>query len=294
MQIAQLINEAVSELEGHGVENSRLETELLLGHCLKMSRTQLYLHGKDIVVHEDIQKFWSLIKRRANREPYAYIVSEREFWSLPFFVCSDVLIPRPETEFLVETILQTIKKDNREIYCCIDLCCGSGVIGVVLALELGIPVTALDLSEGAVEVTLKNSVKHGVQSLVKPQISDLFAALTAEMKFPLIVSNPPYVNTSEMTATLEPEVSLFEPHLALDGGTDGLDCIRRIAVDSLHHLTEGGLLFMEFGADQGEEVRDIFTTVREKGRYFSTVKIFKDYSGRDRVLKAEAHTLNER
>lgn len=286
-QIQQLLQEGQQELENKNIDNAEIDTYLLLGHCLQMRRTEMLISASQEVDDEHCQVFRSLIKRRAAHEPVAYIVSEREFWSLPFWVNENVLIPRPETEFLLETVFQHVAKSGRQISQCLDLCCGSGAIAVVLALELNSVVTALDLSVGALEVTQRNAARHGVDHLIIPVCSDLFSAIGSRQLFPLIVSNPPYVSTSELKNTLQPEVAGFEPHLALNGGPEGLDCIQRIAADILHYLEPDGLFFMEFGADQAKQIDKIFRMVRLQDRFFEVLNIYPDYSGRDRILAAK-------
>ena len=290
MEITQLIKEGTSVLKKHGVDNAEIDIQLLLGHILGMSRTQLYLHGNTIPDPGSVSQFKQLLRRRAAREPVAYILSEQEFFSRSFFVSPDVLIPRPETEFLLEKVIEATSGNDLVIDHCLDLCCGSGIIAVILALELDIDVLAIDCSAPAIEVTNRNIQAHDVQKLVTARVSDLFSVLEpGEHLFPLIVSNPPYVRKKDIVDLLEPEVARFEPKLALDGGDDGLRCIERIANDILSFLSPGGMFFMEFGSDQGEAVRNIFTSVKVSDRYFTTIDIFKDYSSRDRVLFARAN-----
>ncbi len=292
MQIGQLLQQGTTELEKYLVDGAEINAQLLLGHCLGKSRSQLFLDAKESVIDSDCRNFWSLIKRRSKREPVAYILGEREFWSLPFFVNRDVLIPRPETEFLLEKVLQNVRQQGLLIKNAIDLCCGSGVITVVLALELKAKIYALDCSDKALEVTKTNCKKHGVAELVTPILSDLFAGL-ATSDYPLIVSNPPYVCHDEILESLEPEVIDFEPILALDGGKDGLDLVRRIAKDILGYLAPEGMFFMELGANQGGDVKDIFSSAIFGVRTFKQVEIYQDYSGRDRVLFAKVNNYNE-
>ncbi len=293
MLLQQLLREARQELEQHNIENAEIDVTLLLGHCLQMSRTEMIIKAVEEVDESITLLFRDLIKRRSEREPVAYIVGEREFWSLPFIVNESVLIPRPETEFLLETVFREVEKSRKKICHCLDLCCGSGIIAVVLALELGCKVNALDLSNEALKVTTKNAIRHGVESAVRPICSDLFAALGNDGNFPLIVSNPPYVRTTMLRNALQPEVSEFEPHLALDGGPEGLDCVRRISRSILQYLEPEGMFFMEFGADQALDVKKIFKSVHLQDRFFETLTIHQDYSGRDRVLFAKVNNYNK-
>ncbi len=292
MLIAQLLQQGKAALIKGGVPQAEIDVQLLLGHCLKKSRTQLYICSEDSATQAVCIKFWSYIERRVKREPVAYILGQREFWSLPFYVNKDVLIPRPETEFLLETVLRSVKKSGMVIDNAIDLCCGSGVIGVVLALEINSRILALDITEKALAVTKTNSQNHEVQDMVKPILSDLFSGLGPSV-FPLIVSNPPYVRYDEISNSLEPEVADFEPHLALDGGSDGLEIIRRISDDILNFLAPEGMFFMEFGAEQAGDIKEIFSLIRVGVRHFQTIEIYQDYSGRDRVLFAKANNYGE-
>lgn len=292
MLIHQLLQQGQAELKKSGVDTAVIDAQLLLGHCLKKSRSQLFLAAEHPVEHPDYCLFWSFIERRKKHEPVAYILGEREFWSLPFYVNNDVLIPRPETEFLLETVLRHIKIKKHKIKNALDLCCGSGVISIVLALELKIEVHAVDCSENAIAVTMKNCRRHCVDKLVMPIRSDLLNGLGGK-KFSLIVSNPPYIIRDEIYDMLDSEVVDFEPHLALDGGYDGLDLIRRIADDILQYLAPNGIFFMEFGADQGDIVETLFSSATIAGRFFEDVEIYKDYNGRDRVLYAKANNYSE-
>ena len=198
-----------------------------------------------------------------------------------------VLIPRPETEFLLEIALEQAKKLPKGVRNCIDLCCGSGVIAVVLARELQTKVLAIDCSPEALDVTRLNCKKHKVDDSVDVLCSDLFAAVDSSTGYQLIVSNPPYVTSGAIRDELDAEVADYEPALALDGGADGLECIRRIARDISEYLTPSGLFVMEFGAEQGEEVKNIFSAINSDGKYFEHIDIYQDYSGRDRVLVAQ-------
>ncbi len=286
MRVGELLKQGISELEAAGIFDASSDVCLLLGHCLSMSRTQLYLAGDNEVRPEDEKCFFLLLARRKKREPVAYILGEREFWSLPFLVTGDVLIPRPETEFLLETALKTVKAKGLAEGLMLDLCCGSGVIAVVLARELNKKVIAVDLSKRALQVALKNAYRHGVERLIDFVQADLLNSFLPGERFSLIVSNPPYVATHEMEGDLEPEVIEYEPRLALDGGVNGLDSIERIRLSVPHFLTEGGWLFMEIGATQGRQVQEIFSRCDNQGYSFEHICVLPDYARRDRVLSA--------
>ncbi len=280
MLVSQLQKIGKERLEEVGVEEAETDTNVLLGFCLKKSRTELFLAARDVVTPSEEEIFLKFLDRRLNREPVAYIIGTREFWSLPFKVSKDVLIPRPETEFLLERVLH--KTSETRIDGILDLCCGSGVIACVLALELKQQVTAIDVSNKALAITSHNVKEHNLEESVQILQSDLFDNLPTSKKYSLIVSNPPYITHNDVCQNLEPEVSQYEPWLALDGGDLGMDIIERIAKDISSVLHRPGNLFIEIGAEQGAMVTELF----ESTKYFDSVQIYQDYSGRDRVLHA--------
>ncbi len=280
--ITGLLQAAVTLLEGSGIEAARVDAEMLLGYCLDKSRTELYLAGAQQITRTQRDMFNHMIARRRRREPVAYIIGEREFWSRSFMVTPDVLIPRPETEFLVETALRAKRKAGKAGLC-LDLCCGSGVIGIIVAMETGCPVIATDISHAALRVCKMNCQRLGVADKVSVVQSDLADGLAARSRFDLIAANPPYVRHSEIVEKLEPEVAWYEPHVALDGGEDGLEVIRRIARSLPLLLKPGGEFFMEIGHDQGEHARDIFAG-GPSGTICQSVEVLKDYAGRDRIV----------
>ena len=280
--IGALLRHGIEALEQAGLEEAVTDATQLLGHCLCLSRTALYLRDKDVVTRDQERTFLRLLKQRLDREPLAYIVGEREFWSLPFYVTPDVLIPRPETEFLLEMVFA---KRNRSIVVdsCLDMCSGSGIIAVILARELGCKVCAIDISAQALKVARKNCERHGVSTLISCLQADLFSALNADQPFSLIVTNPPYVKHSDILTTLEPEVARFEPKLALNGGESGLDLIGRIRDGLPAILGSGGDFFMEIGDGQGAAVTEMFFDNPQRGIY-EFVNLYRDYVGRDRVV----------
>ena len=280
--VAQLLHQAVVDLGAIGIPEARIDAELLLGHCLDTTRTGVYLAAREPVSSVVLQRYRELLARRLRREPLAYIVGEKEFWSLPFHVSPAVLIPRPETEFVLEMVLarrsQSANHDQ-----CLDLCCGSGVIGIVLARECGVPVIGVDLSEKALAVARKNCHRHRVADRVALVQGDLLSCFRLDRPFSLIVSNPPYVAQEELGAGLEPEVRCFEPRLALDGGPSGLSVIAAISRSLPTLLAAGGDCFLEIGEQQGDSVRALFRNDWSSGVYHE-VRVIKDYSGRDRVV----------
>ena len=217
----------------------------------------------------------------------AYILGEQEFWSLPFHVTPAVLIPRPETEFLLDRALALAIPANIDRGLLLDLCCGSGVIATVLAKETDKQVIASDVSSDALQVARKNLHRHrlaGQVHLVQGNLLSPFRQ-TGEV-FSLIVSNPPYVSSRDLEKRLEPEVVWHEPHLALAAGEDGLALIREIRRQLPWVLCPGGQIFMEIGADQARAVHSLFAADCDGTPGFRDVQILVDYAGRDRVLYA--------
>lgn len=288
--IVDLLKEAEKELEGAGIESARSEAELLLGYCLEKTRTALYLAGNQLLSSSERERFSELIKRRLQREPVAYITGEREFFSLNFQVTPAVLIPRPETEFLIESAL-ALRNPELPPGPVLDLCCGSGVIAIVLARELGCSVVALDISAEALTIARLNVRRHQVAERVALVQGDLSCCFSSASSFSLVVSNPPYVCRGDIEHHLEPEVSDHEPHLALDGGIAGLDQIERICSMLPALLCPGGDCFIEIGCAQGDALRSLLED-RVRQKLFFPVTILQDYSGRDRVAHIR-RTMND-
>lgn len=286
MRTEELVRYGVSLLAGAGIADGLSDVYMLLGHVLGKNRTGLMVAARDEVAERQQARFMALLDRRLRREPVAYILGEQEFWSLPFVVTPDVLIPRPETEFLIEKVLARSSSAQLDRGAIVDLCCGSGVIAVILARELGRKVVGIDISSGALLVSDQNRRRHGVEERVQLVRSDLLSALNPRMPLSLLVSNPPYVSSGAVRHELAPEVAGYEPHLALDGGECGLDVIARIRESLPDRLASGGMVFMEIGWDQGEAVYQMFSQQRTNERMFTTVEIIQDYAGRDRVLHA--------
>lgn len=286
VRIGELLRRGTVELTAAGVSDAVTDIQLLLGYCLNKSRTQLYLAAGEKVVGADVRRFLELLERRKRREPVAYILGEREFWSLPFHVTPDVLIPRPETEFLLEQVLKRIRTTAPPSGALLDLCCGSGVIAIVLALELKRQVFASDISMAALGVARRNAERHGVQGLIDFIRADLLAPVLPKNGFSVIVSNPPYVSGAEMRGGMQPEVIGYEPHLALSGGDEGLDIIRRIRRALPFVLCRGGYFWMEIGEAQGRAVQEMFSGGDGPHDSFDLVEIVADYAGKDRVLCA--------
>lgn len=269
-----------------GIESARLDAELLLGKVLAIARARLYLNDELALETDALERFQSLLLRRAQREPVAYITGRREFWSLDFLVTPAALVPRPETELLVEVALGPIEAEfqmaDRKLQI-LDLGTGSGAIAVSLAREIaGVEIWATDVSLEALEVAQVNALRHGVGEKIHFFSGDLFEPVREQRGFfRMIVSNPPYVRRGEIEK-LPPEIRDWEPRLALDGGPDGLNFYRRIIQQGSIYLAAGGFIALEIGADMGEEVSRLFA---EAGRY-TLCRIDRDYAGKDRVISA--------
>ena len=287
MQIYEVLERSTSHLAESGIDNPKLDAGLLLGYCLEKSLTALYLMATEELDPEIKKQFLNLVKRRQQREPLAYIVGTQEFWSLDFLVTPDVLIPRPETELLIERGLSVWKANGICRGAILDLCTGSGAIAIVLARELGRPVIAVDISMEALRVARKNAEYHGVAHLISFVQSDLLTALSSTPYFSLVLSNPPYVSKKDLQAGLQPEVDRYEPHLALDGGDRGMEIITKIYDQLPQHLLPGATLLMEIGTDQGTEILKLFSAKRSNAEIFTELRIEKDYSAHDRIFQAK-------
>lgn len=290
MQLFELLQVGTKRLNEAGVEAAELDARLLLQAATGKSRTELYL-SSDIAVSATQQHQYDFyLQKREKREPIAYILGEQEFWSLSFKVTPDVLIPRPETEFLLDRVLALTDIRNLQQGAILDLCCGSGIIATVMALETGRQIMAADISPLALQLTNENARRHKVVDKVTTIHGDLLSPFIGKdaIGFSLIISNPPYVSSNDVDCNLEPEVSHFEPRLALDGGERGLDLIEKIVASLPEVLLSGGQFFMEIGADQGEAVRSLLVaSEKENRKCFHDIAILQDYSGRNRVVCAK-------
>jgi len=293
VQIKTAFTNGVKRLGQADIPEPEIEVSLLLSHALKMGRTKVLLSGHRVLNAAELEIFEEKISRRQAREPLAYITGEKEFWSLDFKVSKDVLIPRPETEFLLEKTLGAIKtpagKSGKRVNI-LDLGTGSGVIAIILALELAAAeVTAIDCSYKALKVARHNAEKHMVNDKINFINSDWFDGIVEQAEFDVVVSNPPYIAKDILAKpfgktqdSLEPEVGCFEPLLALDGGDRGIREIDTIVAGLGKVLKPGGWFFLEIGADQKKEVFDI---VKRTG-IFDSIAIYNDYAGLPRVFQA--------
>lgn len=351
--IKRVVRFCQDDFAARGIDSPRLEAELLVGKALGISRVQIYMDMEREVPAPELTKVREFVQRRRRREPIAYLLGEREFFGRRFEVGADVLIPRPDTETLVETVLaalpgtrkrkrkselgppataarateeagaepepaaveghshdaahdasvsstalastavsDAVTKDSASaveasadepprIHRVLDLCTGSGCIGITLACERPfVHATLTDVSRAALAVARRNADALGVAERVELHEGDLFAA-AAGQRFDVVASNPPYIHTAEL-ATLPADVRDYEPRLALDGGADGLDFYRRIASAAPAHLVSGGLLAVEVGHDQADAVMSLFRARAE----LADVRTHDDLGGIRRVVAA--------
>lgn len=256
-----------------GVESPRLNAELLLAHVLQLDRVGLYLNFERPLNSNELDTIRPLVKRRGQREPLQYLIGHTEFWSLPFEVTPAVLIPRADTEILVEEALGRAGETGELL----DVGTGSGAIAISLANELPEwQITALDISTEALEVAARNAVKNTVAERVHFLHGDL--AELPQRQYDLIVSNPPYIAQSEWDE-LMPEVRCHEPQVALLAADNGLDCYRHLARQALGHLKSSGWLLVEIGYQQADVVQQLF-----KDAGLRDIFVRDDYAGQPRVV----------
>ena len=250
--ISDLLREASQALRDAGVPEARREAGSLLSHVIGKDRTFLISHAEDIVARDDLARFREAVTRRASGEPLQYITGVQDFYGREFRVTTDVLIPRPETELLVEAALEVIAHKPAPLIC--DVGTGSGCIAITLVCErTDARAVAVDVSAPALAVAEDNSRRHGVSDRMRFTISDCFESVD-RTAFDLVVSNPPYVAAAALSG-LQREVRDHEPLVALSSGADGLDVIRRLLRDAPAFLKTDGYLIMEIGFDQGEKVQ---------------------------------------
>ena len=276
--ISSLLNWTVNYFKSKNIQSARLDAEVLLSHVLRQERIYLYVHFDEPMEQNELSKFREYVKKRAQHVPIAYIIGEREFMGLPFKVTKDTLIPRPDTEILVENVLNNVDRDKEiEI---VDIGTGSGAI--ILSLLVNLPKAqgkTVDISSKAIEVAKENAVNLQVNDRCEFFVGDLFAPLNGS-KFDLIVSNPPYIPQKDI-ATLEDDVKEYEPVSALTDGGDGLSYYRRLLSEGKAYIKENGFIALEIGIYQSEDVKQI---AMDNG--WKDIKIIKDYAGIDRVVLA--------
>lgn len=278
--LIEILTAATKHLQASGSDTPRLDAEVLLGHVLGLERIQLYVQHDRPLVPEELNAYRRVIARRARREPVAYIVGMKEFRSLTFRIDRRVLVPRPETEILVEEALRELEarfpaeRHGRVA----DVGTGSGAIAVAMAKErAALHIVATDVDPAALDLARENVRLHSLSDRVELRRGDLLAPLAAE-RFWAVVSNPPYIAESEW-GDLPPEVRVYEPKGALLAGKDGLAVIRRLVDEAPGVLVPGGFLALEIGAGQAEAV---VALARERG--YASWRVVKDLAGRDRVV----------
>ncbi len=277
MNISQILKNAAQILSESGVAEPRREANSLLAFALNKNQTFLIAYDEYELSDEEETRFLEFIKRRANREPFQYITGRQEFYGLDFTVTPDVLIPRPETELLVETAIEILREDAK--FCEVGV--GSGCISTAILHEIKTAeAVGLDISEAALNIARRNAAANKVAERLDLRMSDVFETLNGE-KFDLIVSNPPYISREEMK-TLQPEVRDYEPATALTDSADGISIIRKIIADAPQFLNEKGFLLLEIGHLQSAEVKGMFekTMWRE-------VESRLDFQGIERVIMAK-------
>ena len=292
--ILSLLHWTTGYFEEKGVTEPRASAEILLAHTLGLSRLDLYLHHDQPLTPEELVRFKALILRRRSGEPVAYLTGHKEFWSLDFLVSSATLIPRPETEVLVEAVLDVFREGGQgsrprapspHITLAIDLGVGSGAVVVALAKELPALVwVAVDISVAALEVAQENAKRHGVAERIHFLQGDLLSGLRPGSSFGLIVANLPYVSQAEWEQ-LPKDIQDYEPQEALLGGKDGLALLSPVARQAHQYLQPGGWLALEVGAGQAGKVRGIL----DQTKAYAEIKDVADYQGIPRVVLARRH-----
>lgn len=282
MMVKEALDIARRNLSGAGIEESKVDAELLLCYMLNLDKSGLFMIWSKNLDDDQCDRYFALVDQRSTRKPLQHITGKQAFMGMEFIARENVLIPRPETELLVEEVIKYVESTGKK--CSIlDLCCGSGIIGISLdKLLKGAKVTCSDLSGDAVKLTEDNA--KALKSSVNVLRGDLFQPFKGRLgnkKFDIIVSNPPYIE-SMVIDTLEPEVAAYEPRLALDGGASGLEIYKKIAAEAGEHLKKKGALFLEIGHNQGPALKEIL----EGTGIFAEVEVMKDYNGFDRMVKA--------
>jgi len=282
--IQKLLNWVTEYLTGKSVDSPRLSAELLLCHVLAITRIQLYTQFDKVVPQRQLDSLRDLVRRAGLHEPVAYLTGRTEFYSLELDITPDCMIPRPETELLVQRAIEFLRKRDGVQFVC-DLCTGSGCIAVAVAKNFSdARVITTDISAGALEVAARNIDKHQLYERIELLQGDLFEPLVEQLdvtEFDLIVCNPPYVSTAEYD-TLAQNIKDYEPRSALLAGTNGLDVYRRLIEKVNSFLKPGAALILEIGYAQGPAVRELL----EQTGAFAEIKIEKDPNDNDRVVTA--------
>jgi release factor glutamine methyltransferase len=283
MNLAQALQQSAGILSMNGIDDSYIEARMLLSHATNLSPVQIYTEPQQMLSREEVSKLQDLVDRRLKHEPAAYILKHREFYGIDFYVDSRVLIPRPETELLVDTALEFAS--NRSYITrplsAADIGTGSGAIAISLALNIpGIRVYAIDISHSALEVARFNCEYHKVAGQVTILSGNLLQPLPKPVD--LVVANLPYIKNSELP-DLSPEIAKFEPRMALDGGKSGLDCIRQLLQQVKCKINAGGCLLLEIGQNQEKEVSRLIHSCLDEVNF----RLIADFNGIKRVVKID-------
>ena len=274
MTIFQAITAAKQKLDH--IDGASIDAYALLSHLLNCGRNELFVNGENKLNEQTKTKYFEMVARRAKHEPVQYITNHCEFMSLSFYVNSNVLIPRPDTEILVEAVIDEFREKKAAG---LDLCTGSGCIAVSVAYYCrNVVMLASDISEEALVIAKQNASSNGVLRKIMFVKSDMFAKITRQKKFDFLISNPPYIET-DMIKTLGKNVKDYEPKTALDGGSDGLRFYKKIAEQAYQFLNPNASIYLEIGFNQAEMVLRL---LHEAG--FKKTAVLKDLSGLDRVI----------
>lgn len=277
--IRDIISQATAQLEGAGIPSARLDAEVLLAFCLNCNRLDLMKNPERLLDDDERISFCAFIARRLRHEPVAYITGRKDFWSFTLEVNNNVLIPRPDTEVIVEEVLAVLNAQPVDQPRILDIGTGSGAIALALAAEIpGVQVTATDISEAALAVAKKNALALGLGHSITFLQGDLFAPVRGT--FNLIVSNPPYISAGEYE-TLPAGVKDFEPRVALFAGKSGLEFYKNLVYQAKDYLKEKGWLLLEIGDKQSREVRNLM----EITEFYDSIDVRTDYAGLSRVIK---------
>ena len=277
MNIEEILKKEINNLKQNNIENSTLKVKILLANILNVKKEYLLIHSEEEVKQEDKIKYENNINELIKGKPLQYITNKQEFMGLNFYVDENVLIPQPDTEILVEKAIEIAETTQKNKI--LDMCTGSGCIAISLAKNINnAQIIATDISNNALNVANKNAINHNVENKIKFINSDMFNNI--EEKFDIIVSNPPYIETVTINK-LEIEVQ-NEPHLALDGGIDGLKFYKIIANNAFKYLNENGYLILEIGYNQQESVTQL---LQDTGKY-KNIETIKDLGGNYRVVIA--------
>lgn len=293
--VKEMLTMGEKQLMDSDIADATRDCKILYCYMMDIPFSKIILEYQEVLQDRLCDKYFELIDRRSKGEPVQYIMGCQEFMGLEFIVNENVLIPRQDTETLVEDALEIINTGTlrgedmdvkRKEWDILDLCTGSGAIGVSLArIANKVNVTCSDISEGAIKVAKENAQKHGLAKSMKFEQGDLFKPFNKhfhKQKFDMIISNPPYIKSS-VIPTLQKEVCEHEPLSALDGGESGLDFYERIVSGVGSHLKKGGVLLMEIGNDQGEAVSGLLSRNGE----FTSIRVLRDLAQRDRIVFAK-------